>query len=232
MDMVPGESSRRAQPSTRPRQFVAGSAQSPQQILLVIDVCVTAEGAEKSRFEAVLREHGIAFDANLAASSEVEQSLLESRFFEPRIGEGPREQTPADSPVTLVYVVGRGDAIDTAWQRMQQDPVHFADVDLDMAVLPDDVAVFRRLKQLEELHVPAAAAAEAKASVAHRIALTPDWNGIPQERAEADAAQAVAPPRQLTVPPDPPPTSAPLWGGEITVEALFIVRVSEDAPLR
>lgn len=236
VELVPGKSSGRSKPSARLRQFVAGPGHSPEKMLLVIEVCLTAEGAEKSRFEAVLREHGIAFDTNLAASSEVEQSLLESRFFEPRRGEGPREQAaaPTDSPVTLVYVVGRGDAIDTAWQQMRQDEVHFADVDLDMAVLPDDVAIFRRLRQLEELHIPAAAAAteEAKASVAHRIALTPGWNGIPEDRAETDSVQAAGTLRQLTVPHGPQPPSAPLWGGEITVEALFIVCVGEDTRSR
>ena len=109
-------------------------------MLLVIDVELTRAGWETSVFERLLREAGVAFDANIKVEPTLEKTLLDSRFFEQADAQRTEDEA---APLAIVYVVARGGALDRVWRQMKQEPDHYARVSLDMALQPSDTTVFR-----------------------------------------------------------------------------------------
>jgi hypothetical protein len=220
----------------RLQQFMLGPGRTAPKMLLVIDVQVTATGWNVGRFEQLLREHSITFDTSLPVSSDAEASLLASRFFEPKeqVETASQDAATQTAPFTLVYVVGRGGAIDALWQRIKQDEIHFTSATLDMALHDNDVALFRQLQQLDRLagglHTPA----DPSPNVAHRLVLPPAWDGMPAKRTAPPRGYAESGP--AAPPGGPAMSNAPeghpmLWGGDLEVETLFVIR-DASAPSR
>jgi hypothetical protein len=202
---------------------------------------LTERGSESSKFAELLARHGVRFDHNIEARPQLEQALLESRFFDAqaeRASQGNDSKQPRATSAELVYVTASGGAIDRVWQQMKNQPQHFASVSVDIALKPQDMAVFRQLQQTRDLadwHSGAGTAPD----VAHRLEMTPGWDGVPADPAvsqgllEEFSGSPLAPESDAPAADSGPLSShgntAPLLGGEVPAEALFIVRRANAA---
>ncbi len=199
------------------------------KMLLVIDVKMTQAGWDSGRFETLLRQAGIPFEANILVKAELEKTLLESRFFESAKPKHAPVTTESSSPLAIVYVAARGGAIDRVWQQMKRDPSHFTHVRLDMALQPGDTTVFRQIQQLGATPIrPDPTTEPQHQSAAHRLVLPPSWQGQPVEGSAKTAGLAAmlndAPPAgSQDAPRGPMAPSGGLFGGNVYTEALFVL---------
>jgi anti-sigma factor RsiW len=123
-------------------------------LLLVIDVELTDRGRQQQSFQKLLVEHGIAIRSPIRADSELEQTLLASRYLttadaanhEVRAKSG---DSPPESP-RLLYVMSTTGRIDQLWHAMVDRSDRFVSASLDAAMKPMDLAVFRELNQTAE----------------------------------------------------------------------------------
>ncbi len=231
------------QPSNRKPKIKLGPGRTSQKMLLVIDVQVTRAGWESGRFEALLNQAGVPFDANIRVESELEKTLLDSRFFEATNTPDASPTEPTKAPLAIVYVAARGGAIDRVWQQMKREPTHFAHVGLDMALQPGDTNLFGQLQQLGNTataQVPDAA--QPRQSAAHRLVLPPSWTGQPstagglaqmlsktvghQPRSQVtkpggSRSSNAMPPASAVLDPLTPPGG--LLGGDVPTEAIFVL---------
>jgi anti-sigma factor RsiW len=191
-----------------------GPGRMSQKILLVMDVSLTESGAESSRFERLLRNTGVAFDASIRVEKDLEDSLLASRYFQP--ADAPPEASSPAPPVSVVYVVSSGGAIDLLWRRMVNDEEHFAKVGLDLAIWPNDKDVFAQLRKLGEIATLNADAREPASAVAHRLELPPGCSAVPVSR--APAGPGGRPPAGADA-----STLRAMLGANIEAEAIFVV---------
>ena len=189
-----------------------GPGRISQKMLLVIDVELTRAGWEASVFERLLSEAGVAFDANIKVEPALEKTLLDSRFFEQADDAAAKRTEEENAPLAIVYVVARGGAIDRVWRQMKQDPSHYGRVSLDMALQPSDTTVFRELQQLGGMAtLQSQQPDQQRQGVAHRLEMSPDWNGMPSSGGGMAGLLAGVPGAPLNPPtPDgmqPPPGS-------------------------
>jgi anti-sigma factor RsiW len=216
-----------------------------QQLLLVIDVAMTQQGAERGAFERALAAHGIAVEGTVPVDSKLEESLLTSRFFEP-IRTPPGSEQVARTDMALVYVSTRAGHVDEIWRGMQSNAGEFAAISLDMAFLPNDQALFQKLQQaVEPRAADAPPVAEAKLrerrAAAHRLALSPSWRGTPAQKLKGveglsgmvpdwmlDGDAAKTPPfKRVSGQPlsQVPLASGGRLGENVDAEVLFVVHV-------
>ncbi len=221
-----------------------GPPAGTQKMLFVINVELTRAGADEGSFERALNALGIAFDANIDVIPDLEQALLQSRFFE-----GTQEPRKSATPVpfNLVYVVTRGGAIDNLWRYMRQNKTQFARVTLDLAIKPGDLAVFEQLQQLANFAAaPLGDSGETRpaprGAIAHRLMLSPAWHGMPSAASQGlgglatqlpESAEHLAPGTGLEGGSRNgfdfdlrDGVSSDLFGGNIQTEALIVVQVA------
>ncbi|MCU0959701.1 MAG: zf-HC2 domain-containing protein [Pirellulaceae bacterium] len=154
---------------------------SSLQLLLVIDITLTPQGHEHSAFERTLVQHGVALEETAVVDATLEESLLASRFFDPREALGNDVPPPR---LALLYVQALGRQVDGVWRTLQSQPAHCNSVSLDLAILADDVAMFRDLRRVIQQQSGRAAAVadnrdQQRRATAHRLALSPHWRGTP-----------------------------------------------------
>jgi hypothetical protein len=154
-----------------------------QQLLLVVDIALTQQGLAQGAFERALAAQGIPIEGTVPVDANLETSLLASRFFDP-IKAPTNEVAAADTSLSLMYVRTRARQIDELWRAMQADQGGFARITLDMALLPDDMTMFRDLRRAVEVQVaktltPGDEETRARRAAAHRLALSPSWRGTP-----------------------------------------------------
>ncbi len=96
-----------------PRKTLPRKPEDSGQLLMVIDVTLTPAGRQHGRFEQLLTDHQIPFDATLVVQEELENTLMRSRFLK------PAQEVPLvpNEDVQLVYVVTRGGRVDEMWRR-------------------------------------------------------------------------------------------------------------------
>ncbi len=212
------------------------------QLLLVVDVTLSPQGETCHVLETTLAQCGIALEETAVVDAALEESLLASRFFDPREAPSDSDSTPG---MTLLYVQGVGHQMDSIWRTLRSRPEDCRALDLDVAILSDDLAMFHNLRRVIQ-HASgqgAGRAADSRAqqrrAAAHRLVLSPQWRGTPAQKLRGvpglaglvpdwmlgDAAEPTA--RARGVPGQPAPRM-PLQptqqlGENLDVEALFVV---------
>ncbi len=125
--------------------------------LFIFEVRVTPTGVQRKAFDACLKRCGLQYDPSLQLDRSLEELLLESRFLkgiEARQADAaPRKKGEAE--VQLVYAVARGNHVDDAWKTLRLNAKDFADVKLNMAMMPADFQVFAELRKAIELKLAA-----------------------------------------------------------------------------
>ncbi|MHB8973562.1 MAG: anti-sigma factor family protein [Pirellulaceae bacterium] len=220
-----------------------------QQLLLVIDVALTQQGAERDAFERALAATQIPLEGTVTVDPKLEESLLASQFFEP-VKTPPDSAPVAPTDITLMYVGTRASHVDEICNEMQSNAGEFAAIGFDMAILPSDQALFQQLRQTVQRQVasiPPVANSQlgARRDVAHRLALAPSWRGTlspklksvkdvldtppgwPLDRDAAKRPLVEKTPGQ-SLPQVPLPSGGRL-GENIEAEVLFVVHVGRRA---
>lgn len=122
-------------------------------LLLVIDVELTDRGRQQQSFQKLLTEHGIEIRTPIRADSELEQTLLASRYLTAGAADhkvrAKSGGSPTESP-RLLYVLSTTGRIDQLWHAMVDRSDRFVSASLDAAMKPMDLAVFRELNQTAE----------------------------------------------------------------------------------
>jgi hypothetical protein len=221
-----------------------------QQLLLVIDVTLTPQGAQHSAFENALVAHHVAVEDAVPVAPALEEALLRSRFFDP-IKIPPGAEAAAPSDFGLVYVRAQAGHVDQIWRTIQSNGGEFAAVSFDMALMPADMLLFQQLRQaVPHPLASAAAVGEAKArerrAAAHRLALSPSWRGTPAQKLKGlESLAGMVPAWMLegkgaktpsrndasgSPRPQAPPSPANRLGENVEAEVLFVVHVGRGAP--
>jgi hypothetical protein len=215
---------------------------SSLQLLLVIDITLTPQGHEHGVFELALVQQGVTLDETATVDAALEESLLASRFFDPL--ETPEGNAAPLPPLSLLYVQALGRQVDGVWRALRSQPAHCSSVALDVAILPDDVAMFHDLRRTIPPRSRRAVAVadnpeQQRRATAHRLALSPRWRGTPAQKLRGMKdltglvpnwmlGDAAASPTHIAGLPGQPTPHAPLQAGQqlgenLDVEALFVV---------
>ncbi len=220
-----------------------------QQLLLVIDVTLTPQGAQHSAFENALVAHHVAVEDTVPIDPALEEALLRSRFFDP-IKTPPGAEAAAHSDLGLVYVLAQAGHVDQIWRTIQSNGGEFAAVSFDMALMPADMLLFQQLRQaVPHPLAGAAAVGEAKLrerrAAAHRLALSPSWRGTPAQKLKGlESLAGMVPAWMLegkgaktpsrddasgSPRPQAPPSPASRLGENVEAEVLFVVHVGRGS---
>lgn len=224
-----------------------GPGELSQGLLVVIEVKMTRSGWKTGAFGRILNEAGVAFDANLSMGPELKTALLESRFFDPssEVKERPADEPTA--PLTIVYVDAPARALDRAWRRMKQDEAHFTRVSLDVALRTQDMSIFDQLRQssVRDTAPPPNTKQNAE-GIARQLELPPSWDGVFADEASnpvalansaarasnASRAEALGDDRSQPKLPAPFGPSNHVLGGNIRMEAMFVLHGVSPQPDR
>ena len=220
-----------------------------QQLLLVIDVTLTPQGAQHSAFENVLVAHHVAVEDTVPVDPALEEALLRSRFFDP-IKAPPNADAAARSDLGLVYVRALAGHVDQIWRTIQSNGDEFAAVSFDMALMPADMLLFQQLRQAVPHPLAGAAAAgedklRERRAAAHRLALSPSWRGTPAQKLKGlESLAGMVPAWMLegkgaktpsrddasgSPRPQAPPSPASRLGENVEAEVLFVVHVGRGS---
>ncbi len=216
-----------------------------QQLLLVIDVTMTPQGAKHSAFENALAAHNVAVEDTVPVDPALEEALLRSRFFDP-IQTPPGAEPAVHSDLGLVYVRAQAGHVDQIWRSIQSNAGEFAAVSFDMALMPGDQALFQQLRQavprpLVNTAPDGAEKLRERRAAAHRLALSPSWRGTPAQKLKGlESLTGTVPAWMLegkgakTRPPSGAPGPSDLQalpspggrlGENVEAEVLFVVHV-------
>jgi hypothetical protein len=183
---------------------------------MVVDVALTPQGWQKGAVEQILTGQGVAMEDAVTVDPQLEETLLASRFFEP----GQPAKVDDGAPATgtaLVYVTLRAGQVDEILADMRSTPADIAGVDLDLAILPNDQALFTKLREtVAQQAAPVAAEPPDKRrrrAAAYRLALSPGWRGTPARKLRGlDALAGVVPDWMLGEGTAQQPPIAPIPG--------------------
>jgi len=212
-----------------------------QQLLLVVDVALTRQGAEQGAFEQMLGAQGIALEQAVSVDKKLEETLLASRFFDP-VAAQPDESAGTAREFSLMYVRTQAGKMDDLWRAIQTQQGDFSRITLDMAFLADDQSMFQDLRRAVQTPSDRRQPAGVPRAAAHRLLLSPDWPGArrapegpaagvpawmlgqttPEQIRPADMPDQPQPGQPLA---DMPPSPGGRLGENVEAELLFVVHV-------